>query len=86
MARGIDGSAVRLNGGTPSNAEVWENVEITDYAKVIESISPSSTANGNKAEDKGNGEEEVKDSRVILTGEEREEDTIINIHAKVQHT
>ena len=57
----IAGSAVRLNVGTPSNAEVWENVEITDYAKVIELISSSSTANGNKAEDKGNGEEEEKD-------------------------
>jgi hypothetical protein len=58
----IAGSAVRLNVGTPPNAEVWKNVEITGYAKVIESISPSSTANGNKAEDKGsNGEEEEKD-------------------------
>ena len=51
----IAGSAVRLNVGTPPNAEVWKNVEITGYAKVIESISSSSTANGNKAEDKGNG-------------------------------
>jgi hypothetical protein len=61
----IAGSAVRLNVGTPSNAEVWENVEITDYAKVIELISSSSTANGNKAEDKGNGEEEEKDFTLI---------------------
>jgi hypothetical protein len=36
------------------------NVEITGYAKVIESISSSSTANGNKADDKSNGEEEEK--------------------------
>jgi hypothetical protein len=50
-----------LNVGTPPNAEVWENVEITGYAKVIESISSSSIANGNKADDKSNGEEEEKD-------------------------
>lgn len=60
----IEGSAVRLNVGTPSNAEVWKNVEITGYAKVIESISllSSSSANGDSAND-GNsgGEGEEKD-------------------------
>ena len=60
----IEGSAARLNVGTPSNAEVWKNVEITGYAKVIESISlpSSSSANGDSADD-GNsgGEGEEKD-------------------------
>jgi hypothetical protein len=60
----VEGSAVRLNVGTPSNAEVWKNVEITGYAKVIESISlpSSSSANGDSA-DEGNsgGEGEEKD-------------------------
>ena len=53
--------AVRLNVGTPPNAEVWKNVEITGYAKVIEAISYSSTANGDKADDSSNGEGEEKD-------------------------
>src|SRR5918992_3075577 len=60
----IAGPAVRLNVGTPSNAEVWKNVEITGYAKVIESISlPSSlSANGDSADDDNSGGEgEEKD-------------------------
>jgi hypothetical protein len=60
----IEGSAVRLNVGTPSNAEVWKNVEITGYAKVIESISPpssSSSANGDRADDSSDGEGEEED-------------------------
>jgi hypothetical protein len=57
----IEGSAVRLNVGTPSNMEGWKNVEITGYAKVIESISSSSFVNGDRADDSnrdGEGEEE----------------------------
>jgi hypothetical protein len=55
----IEGSAVRLNVGTPSNAEVWKNVEITGYAKVIEPISlpSSSSANGDSADDDNSGSE-----------------------------
>jgi hypothetical protein len=50
----IAGPAVRLNVGTPPNAEVWKNVEITGYAKVIDSISSD-------ANDRDNGEGEEKD-------------------------
>ena len=32
----VSGPAVRSNVGTPSNAEIWKNVEITGYAKVID--------------------------------------------------
>lgn len=55
----MDGPAVRLHVGTPSNTEVWKNVEITGYAKVIESI--SSSANGDKADEDSNGDGEEKD-------------------------
>jgi hypothetical protein len=55
----IDWPAVRLHVGTPSNTEVWKNVEITGYAKVIESI--SSSANGDKADEDSNGYGEEKD-------------------------
>jgi hypothetical protein len=34
----IAGPAVRLNVGTPPNTEVWKNVEVTGYAKVLEPI------------------------------------------------
>src|SRR5918992_460217 len=56
----IAGPAVRLNVGTPSNAEVWKNVEITGYAKVMESILPStpSAADDGGADDNGEREEE----------------------------
>ncbi|HJY10653.1 MAG TPA: hypothetical protein VJ250_06850, partial [Nitrososphaeraceae archaeon] len=40
----ISGPAARLNVGTPSNAEIWKNVEITGYAKVIGSISSTSSS------------------------------------------
>jgi hypothetical protein len=35
----ISGSAVRLNVGIPSNAEIWKNIEMTGYAKLIDSVS-----------------------------------------------
>jgi hypothetical protein len=54
----VSGAAVRLNVGTPSNAEIWKNVEITGYAKVIDSISSSDAANDNRAD---NDEGEEKD-------------------------
>jgi hypothetical protein len=59
----IAGPAVRLNVGTPSNTEVWKNVEITGYAKVIDSVSSSfsSSANDSRADDSDNGEGEEKD-------------------------
>ena len=47
----IDGPAVRLNVITPQGSEPWKNVEITGYAKVIDSISSSSTNNGNGEEE-----------------------------------
>jgi hypothetical protein len=56
----IGGSAVRLNVGTPSDAGPWKNVEITGYAKVIESIS-SSSADGDGTDDNNKGEREEKD-------------------------
>lgn len=56
----VSGPAVRLNVGTPSNAEVWKNIEITGYAKVIDSVS-SSAANDSRADDSDNGEGEEKD-------------------------
>jgi len=55
----VSGPALRLNVGTPSNAEVWENVEITGYAKVIDSV--SSAANDSGADDNSNSEGEEKD-------------------------
>jgi hypothetical protein len=55
---GVSGAAVRLNVGTPSNAEIWKNVEITGYAKVIDSISSSTAANDSRAD---NDEGEEKD-------------------------
>jgi hypothetical protein len=61
----VSGPAVRLNVGTPPNAEVWKNVEITGYAKVIDSISSSAfasaSANNNSRPDDSNREEEEKD-------------------------
>jgi hypothetical protein len=54
----VSGAAIRLNVGTPSNAEIWKNVEITGYAKVIDSISSSTAANDNRAD---NDEGEEKD-------------------------
>lgn len=56
----IAGPAVRLNVGTPPNAEVWKNVEITGYAKVIESNLPptSSATTSGRADDNGESEEE----------------------------
>ena len=59
----IAGPAVRLNVGTPPNTEVWKNVEITGYAKVIDSISSSSSSSSNdsRASDSNNGEGEEKD-------------------------
>jgi hypothetical protein len=57
----VSGPAVRLNVGTPSNSEVWKNVEITGYAKVIDSISSSAATNDSRADDSDNGEEEEKD-------------------------
>src|SRR5919108_4996217 len=58
----ISGPAVRLNVGTPPNTEVWKNVEITGYAKVIDSISSSSSSSSNdsRADDSDNGEGEEK--------------------------
>src|ERR671926_1270045 len=47
----IAGPAVRLNVGTSPNTEVWKNVEITGYAKVIDSISSSSSSNDSRADD-----------------------------------
>src|SRR5919197_3466287 len=66
ITRQADGSwrvsvpAVRLNVGTPSNAEIWKNLEITDYAKVIDSVT-SSAAKATAADDDSNREEEEKD-------------------------
>jgi hypothetical protein len=60
----ISGPAVRLNVGSPSSAEIWANVEITGYAKVIESISSASstaTSTSNDMTDNkrsGDGEEQ----------------------------
>ena len=54
----VSGAAVRLNVDTPSNAELWKNVEITGYAKVIDSISSSDAANDSRAD---NDEAEEKD-------------------------
>jgi hypothetical protein len=58
----VSGSAVRLNVGTPSNAEGWKNVEITGYAKVIAPIS-SAAANESIDDDikADKGEVEEKD-------------------------
>lgn len=80
----IAGHAVRLNVGTPSNTEIWKNVEVTGYAKVLGPI--FSTGSG-MADDNGvmkMARNEIL--RMILTGEQEEEDTIMNIHATVQHT
>jgi hypothetical protein len=57
----IAGPTVRLNVGTPSNAEVWKNVEITGYVKVIDSISSSAATNNSRPNDSDNGEEDEKD-------------------------
>jgi hypothetical protein len=54
----VSGAAVRLNVGTPSNAEIWKNVEITGYAEVIDSIASSTAANDSRAD---NDEGEEKD-------------------------
>jgi hypothetical protein len=50
----IAGPAVRLNVGTPSNTEVWKNVEVTGYAKVLGPI--FSTGSG-MADDNGDDED-----------------------------
>jgi hypothetical protein len=42
----VSGPEVRLNVGTSSNAEVWKNVKITGYAKVIDSISSATNDRG----------------------------------------
>jgi hypothetical protein len=55
------GSAVRLNVGTPSNAEDWKNVEITGYAKVIESTPSDSFSNSDIADDSSSGDHEEED-------------------------
>ena len=57
----VSGPAVRLNVGTPSNAEIWKNVEITGYAKVIDSISSSAAANDSRTDNSKNDEGEEKD-------------------------
>jgi hypothetical protein len=57
----ISGPAVRLNVGTPSNAEVWKNVEITGYAKVLGPLPSTSPTNSEMADDNssgGDGEEQ----------------------------
>jgi hypothetical protein len=54
----VSGAAIRLNVGTPSNAEIWKNVEIIGYAKVIDSIASSTAANDSRAD---NDEGEEKD-------------------------
>jgi hypothetical protein len=56
----VSGPAVRLNVGTPSNAEVWKSVEITGYGKVIDSLS-SAAVNDSRADNSDNGEGEEKD-------------------------
>jgi hypothetical protein len=56
----ISGPAVRLNVGTPSNAEIWKNVEITGYAKVIDSFSLAA-AKDTAADDDSYREGEEKD-------------------------
>jgi hypothetical protein len=55
------GSAVRLNVGTPSNAEDWKNVEITGYAKVIESTPSDSFSNSDIADGSSSGDHEEED-------------------------
>jgi hypothetical protein len=62
----ISGPAARLNIGTPSNAEIWKNVEITGYAKVIGSISSTSSSTSTStsndvADDKRSGDGEEQD-------------------------
>ncbi|HZA64107.1 MAG TPA: hypothetical protein VE573_14625 [Nitrososphaeraceae archaeon] len=57
----IGGPAVRLNVNTPSNTEPWKNVEITGYAKVIESTSLAPLSNSDTFDDSsssGEGEEQ----------------------------
>ena len=51
----IAGPAVRLNVGTPPNTEVWKNVEITGYAKVLGPIPSTSLTNSEMADDNGSG-------------------------------
>jgi hypothetical protein len=51
----ISGPAVRLNVGTPHYAEVWKNVEITGYAKVLGPIPSTSLTNSEMADDNGSG-------------------------------
>ena len=51
----ISGPAVRLNVGTPPYAEVWKNVEITGYAKVLGPIPSTSLTNSEMADDSGSG-------------------------------
>jgi hypothetical protein len=57
----IDGPAVRLNVITPQGFEPWKNVEITGYAKVIDSISSSSSSSSSTA---NNGEDEEEEEDV----------------------
>lgn len=54
----IAGPAVRLNVGTPPNAKWWKNVEITGYAKVIESISSTNSDTADYNGDSEEGEEQ----------------------------
>ena len=43
----IGGPAVRLNTITPSGAELWKNVEITGYAKIVETVSSAKNYSNN---------------------------------------
>jgi hypothetical protein len=58
----VNGSAVRLNVITPPGAEVWKNVEITGYAKVVGTVSSSSSAS--LGSDANNSNEEETDSEL----------------------
>jgi hypothetical protein len=58
----IAGPAVRLNVGTPPNTEVWKNVEVTGYAKVLGSTPSTSSTNSEMADDNdSSGDSEERD-------------------------
>jgi hypothetical protein len=57
----VSGPAVRLNVGTPPDAEVWKNIEITGYAKVLGPFSSATTNDSSAGDIGGNGGAEEKD-------------------------
>jgi hypothetical protein len=70
----IDGPAVRLNVITPEGSEPWKNVEITGYAKVMDSISSSSSSSSSSTANNGGGEDEEDEEEDIVEDQESEND------------